>query len=526
MPIDRVETGGHNPEATTKAGSRIRAAEYVRMSTDHQRYSIDNQSNAIRSYADRRGMEIVRTYTDAGRSGLNISGRTGLQQLLTDVRSGAADYSVILVYDISRWGRFQDSDEPAAYEYACRVMGVRVAYCAEQFENDGSIGSDIQKVVKRRMAAEFSRELSVKVFRGQARLIELGYRQGGQPGLGLRRQLFDETGAAKGELAFKQKKSIQTDRVVLVLGPAKERAIVRSIYNDFVNRGLNEGEIAARLNERGVLNGSGRAWERGAVHNILTNEKYIGNNVWNRGSSKLRQRRVRNTPDLWIRAEGAFPAIVEQSLFDTAQDMIRARSYRMTDDELLQALRNILRSRGCLSESVINAAPQGPSGGAYRRRFGSLLRAYQLIGYSRDGGYLAVTRKRFLRRFRPNVVAQVIEGIERVGGKVTPRGSDLLLVNGELSVSIKVVRCRMYPGGSMRWMIRLDRSLRSDVTIAVRMNHLNSAARDYLILPTANMDSDVVRVAEYNGIALDGYRFDSLDPFFEMVGRVHLKDAA
>ncbi len=100
-------------------------------------------------------MQIVRTYEDSGRSGLNIDGRVGIvQQLLADVRSGSADFSVILVYDVSRWGRFQDSDEPAAYEYACRAAGVRVAYCAEQFENDGSIGSDVQKVVKRRMAAD------------------------------------------------------------------------------------------------------------------------------------------------------------------------------------------------------------------------------------------------------------------------------------------------------------------------------------------------------------------------------------
>jgi hypothetical protein len=38
-----------------------RAAEYVRMSTDHQKYSTENQADAIRQYAARRGLEIVRT---------------------------------------------------------------------------------------------------------------------------------------------------------------------------------------------------------------------------------------------------------------------------------------------------------------------------------------------------------------------------------------------------------------------------------------------------------------------------------
>ena len=121
MSSDRVRNWGDNLDGDKTAAPRIQVAAYIRMSTDHQKYSPANQSDAIRRYAEQRGMEIVRTYTDAGRSGLNINGRAGLQQLLADVRSGSANYSVILVYDISRWGRFQDSDEPAAYEYACRV---------------------------------------------------------------------------------------------------------------------------------------------------------------------------------------------------------------------------------------------------------------------------------------------------------------------------------------------------------------------------------------------------------------------
>ena len=67
-------------------------------------------------------------------------------------------------------------------------------YCAEQFENDGGPVATIVKSVKRAMAGEYSRELSTKVFAGQCRLVELGYRQGGPAGLGLRRVLVDEHG--------------------------------------------------------------------------------------------------------------------------------------------------------------------------------------------------------------------------------------------------------------------------------------------------------------------------------------------
>src|SRR5437660_3736131 len=141
------------------------------MSTEHQRYSTENQADTIAQYAARYGFEIVRTYADNGKSGLRIEGREALRQLLSDVESGDAGFRAILVYDVSRWGRFQDADESAYYEYRCRRSGIEVRDCAEQFENDGSIASTIVKT-----------ELSTKVFAGQCRLVELGFRQGGSPG--------------------------------------------------------------------------------------------------------------------------------------------------------------------------------------------------------------------------------------------------------------------------------------------------------------------------------------------------------
>src|SRR5437773_8117649 len=214
--------------------SVVPAAVYVRMSTEHQQYSTSNQMDAIRDYAKRCGMQIVKEYSDEGKSGLSIQGRDSLSQMIQDVQNEEARFSAILVYDISRWGRFQDADESAYYEYLCRRAGVSVHYCAEQFENDGSPVSTIVKGVKRAMAGEYSRELSSKVFQGACRLIQMGFKQGGTAGFGLRRMLVDQVGQRKTMLKKGEQKSLQTDRVILVPGPEDEGKVVRWIYQAFL----------------------------------------------------------------------------------------------------------------------------------------------------------------------------------------------------------------------------------------------------------------------------------------------------
>ncbi len=164
------------------ANQLVPAAQYLRMSTEHQQYSLENQSTAIQTYAESHGFEVVRTYSDAAKSGLVLRHRIGLRQLLQDVVSGSPAYRVILVYDVSRWGRFQDTDESAHYEFLCKSAGVPVHYCAETFANDGTLPSLIMKALKRTMAGEYSRELGVKVLAGLKRLASLGFKQGGMAG--------------------------------------------------------------------------------------------------------------------------------------------------------------------------------------------------------------------------------------------------------------------------------------------------------------------------------------------------------
>jgi DNA invertase Pin-like site-specific DNA recombinase len=497
------------------------------MSTEHQQYSTENQAAAIRQYAEQRNIEIVRTYADEGRSGLRLDGRGGLKKLIEDVETGKVDFTTILVYDVSRWGRFQDADESAYYEYVCKRAGITVQYCAEQFENDGSPVATIVKGVKRAMAGEYSRELSAKVFAGQCRLIVHGFRQGGTAGYGLRRMLIDQSGARKGALARGEYKSIQTDRIVLVPGPPEEVETVRWMFRAFAEEGKPEHEIAGILNARGVFTDLGRPWTRGTVHQVLINEKYAGDNVWNRISFKLKKKRVRNSPDMWVRAAGAFEAIIDRALFQAVQAIIGERSQRLTDAELLEGLRRLFAERGYLSGLIIDETDQLPSSSTYQSRFGSLLRAYELVGFTPDRDYRYVEINRLLRQMHPVVVAATVTEIERIGGKVDlDPVTDLLNVNGEFTASIVIARCRETAAGSLRWHIRFDTKLSPDVTVAVRMDRPNQSALDYYLLPRMDMTATRLRLAEHNGISLDAYRFDTLDPLYGMGARARILEAA
>lgn len=506
----------------------IRAAQYVRMSTEHQKYSTENQAEIIAAYAARRGFEIVRTYEDSGKSGLTFEGRLALQRLIADVRNHNADFAAILVYDISRWGRFQDADQSAYYEYMCREGGIQVHYCAEQFENDGSLTSNVLKVMKRVMAGEHSRELSVKVFAGQCRLIGLGFRQGGPAGYGLRRLLVDETGTPKAILDRGEHKSLQTDRVILQPGPPPEIETVRRLYRMFVLQQRTESEIAAQLNGEGMTTDLGRPWTRGTVHQILTNEKYIGNNVYNRVSFKLKEKRIVNPPEMWVRHDGAFEPVIERDFYDAAQRIIAARSRCYTDQDLLDRLSALLAEKGSLSGLVIDEVEDMPSSAVFRHRFGSLVRAYALVGYLPARDYRYIETNRALRAFYPEVVRDVLAGIEKAGGSVRrDPTTDLLQINEEFTAALVIARCHATPAGSLRWKIRFDQGLRPGITIAVRMDDENRQVRDYYLLPGVNLGNmPGLRLAPENGILLDAYRFDTLEAFMDLTRRAAVRAAA
>jgi DNA invertase Pin-like site-specific DNA recombinase len=504
-------------ECISAVDNRVRAAQYLRMSTEHQQYSFDNQSDWNLRYAQAHTMEIVRTYSDV-ESGVNI--RDGLKQLLDDVESGRADYSAILVYDVSRWGRFQDIDESAYYEYRCKRAGLVVHYCAEQFENDGGFLSSLMKNIKRSMAGEYSRELSVKVFVGQCRIARLGFLLGGPQGYGLRRAIVDSQGSLKQVLALcGDRKAIQTDRIILVPGPQHELKVVREIYDRLIQDKWSYARIAAWINSRGILTHAGTPWTYGMVREVLTNEKYIGTNIFNKRSQKLGRKLTVNPPEKWIRVENAFAPLISVEKFREAQAIIATRTSVLSDAQLLERLKAFCLRTRRVSKEAITADENMPSISVYWRRFGGLSHAYRLIGYRPRLNFKFIQLNRQVEKQRDEYVAAIIRQLRDAGATVEGDArSQFLRVNGEFAVAIMCARCRDRRNavGRFTWEIRPRGWSGADVAVVIRLRPGNQEILDYYLFPSTVPLPSKLLLTISNSRDVDGYRFANLDLLMKM----------
>jgi DNA invertase Pin-like site-specific DNA recombinase len=337
------------------------------------------------AYASARGYQVVQTFRD-DRSGLDLKGRPGLRRLLAEALGPAPGFRAILVHDVSRWGRFQDLDQGAHYEFLCRKAGLVVEYCAEPFDNDGSPQANLIKQVKRSMAAEYSRQLSQRITAARRQLAAQGYFQTGTPPYGVRRMIVALDGTAVAVLEAGVIKAMGGGyRTRLIQGPPEEVETVRRIFRLFAVTGLSLPAIAARLSAEGRSAAPAKAWTSDSLRRLLRNEIYLGDYVYGRTVTRLKRPTVAAPPDSWIRASGVMAPMVSRALFDAAQAVLAGRRRRRTDAEMLQELKALLAAHGRLDTGLIDAAEHMLGACSYIARFGGLRRAYALIGYSRAG---------------------------------------------------------------------------------------------------------------------------------------------
>ena len=463
----------------------IPAAEYVRMSDEKQQYSIKNQQDAIREYADTHGFRIVKTYADPDRTGIEATRRTALQELLKDVTAGRTEYKAILVYDVSRWGRFQNSDEGAHYEFLCQRSGIPLHYCAEPFSNDGTALSSLLKALKRSMAAEFSRELGEKVHRGKNHLFQLGFWVGGKPPFGYRRMIISADGKRKELMQKGEFKNIKTDRTILVPGPPSERNCVRLIFS-MAAQGCGATAISRELNKRRMLGRDARPWRPCSVSYILNNPKYHGCDVRNRTSQRLQGKVTRIDPQHWMLNPGACAPIISDSLFERAR-ICRPKSADQywSDKEIVRRIRRLLRAKGRLSETILQKAHGMPALSTIKRHLGNCHQFYATVGYHLDTvdcinnvqceSTLKLRRKvvSAIQRLFPDHIQ-----ITHLPGKTR----SVLLVDDSLVVSVVLCRARRYSSGTSGWPLCPNDGERHHTTLACQMNQTQTRVLRYFLL--------------------------------------------
>ncbi|MBV9670492.1 MAG: recombinase family protein [Acidobacteriales bacterium] len=484
--------------------SKTPAAQYLRASTEHQQYSTSNQAAAIAAYAEQHGLEIVQTFSDAARSGLDLSKRSGLQNLLTTVVSGQANFGAILVYDVSRWGRFQDTDESAHYEFLCKSAGARVHYCAEPFVNDDSLPSVIFKALKRTMAGEYSRELSTKVYEGHKRLALLGYKQGGRPGFGFRRMLLDSSGKQKGLLGSGERKSIATDRVILVPGPGGECAAVRRMFTMFAQDHRSTVEIARTLNAEGILN-AGVKWNNQSVGKLLRNPKYMGTHVYGRLSTKLRSPAVRKNVDEWVACPGAWSPIITAELFEAAQRRFESLTVNLSNEQMLEELRRILRTHGKLTKQVIDEFGTFGSAAVYKR-FHGFRSLYRLLGYKPERSLNFVEAQLKGDDVRADLILKTQQQLRDMGLRPTLSSTDNAILIRRHPVYFCLARQIMAPG--LRWAFRLPK--RRCVPLVLCKLDDKWEAFEYIFLPRGIASRWRVKIKEDDPRWAHGERFRDL----------------
>lgn len=250
---------------------------------------------------------------------------------------------------------------------------------AEPFENDNTPMTAVIKSIKRAMAAEYSRELGVRVFQAQCNLARRGFDLGGGAPYGLKHLIVDKFGEHVAEVLRGTHKAISTDRVILAPGPRSEVKVVRVIFDRFVNHLESTVQVARYLNDQGIRTRSGRLWVHTYIRFILRNEKYIGTQTYNRTSARLHTKRTFNDPAAWINTPKAFKAIVDPELFDRAQRQLDRRRM-LSNEDLLSKLRRSVRKHGVMTYEAMRKCRGVPGPGIFVWRFGSLANAYALIG--------------------------------------------------------------------------------------------------------------------------------------------------
>jgi site-specific DNA recombinase len=179
-----------------------------------------------------------------------------------------------------------------------RKNGIRVVSISEPAE-DTPTGKLLEAMIES-LDEFYSANLGEEVTRGMRESASRGFYISAQPPFGYRKVKVNDGGK---------------ERPKLDIQPNQARIVARIFNEIFEGNGLME--IAKQLNKEGIAGPRGKGWMKTTIYKILTNEVYIGTLVWGRSS-------VRDLPV--IRVDNAWPAIIDKSIFDQTQILLKDRA--------------------------------------------------------------------------------------------------------------------------------------------------------------------------------------------------------
>jgi DNA invertase Pin-like site-specific DNA recombinase len=459
--------------------AEIRAIAYYRHSAqDRQENSIPIQQEQVREWARNHSVEIIQEFADHGRSGLTSEGRPAFTDMMENWVKKRSDFEYVLCLDVSRWGRFQDIDLSAQFSAECKRAGKQVIYTTigKPRENDPLYPVYVQ--FERFRAAQYSKELSEKVWRGCVKITEQGYWAGGSPPYATSRLLLDEKREPLHKLETGQRKGIQNQRVTLVDGDANEVAVIKRIFHEFVSLGFSEHRIAEGLNQDGILSPGGRTWSAGSVLGRLRNETYIGTLRYNKTSQKLKTPRKHNPPDKWVRTPEAFDGIIDSEQFLQAQLILAKRRQKYDPGFMLERLREIYEEYGFLRTSMLKTIESTPSAGSYGNEFGSFDGAFQRL-YDKQ-------RKEAREKVLALISGHFSDVIEY---------ADFLVIDRRFSIAIEPAVAVPH-GYDFYWPFRPDFREVIDITLGVFLAHSDEVEiLGYAALPRLMLPNKTCRLA-------------------------------
>lgn len=479
------DTPAEGPSGTTRA-----VAYYRHSAQDKQKNSVEIQRDQVRAWATKNQVTIIREFADHGKSGLTADGRPAFSEMMEQVRT-SNDFAQVLVLDVSRWGRFQDLDLSASYSAACKQHGKEVVYVNLGIENDGSPVYPLMVGFERWRSAQYSRELSDKVFKGCKKVAEQGYSSGGPAPFAMHRLMVDEGDDPQQVLGPGEHKSISNYRVKMTPGEPHQVELIQEIFHWFVQDGLDERQIAGRLNQRNCISPRGGQWTTDTVRRVLKNRTYAGSTVYNRTSGKLKSPRRSNPRTEWVVTDHAYEPIIPLEIFERVQARFAERKMRIGTPEMIERLRVIYANHGVLTDRLIRAdGSLGSLSIVHQRLGGTVGTLHQLYADVHDRA-----RK------------QVCERISAQHAQVDVH-QDLLIINRQISVCIQPA-LPLQQDDSPSWLFKTDQRPMVDITIGVPLSDAQGGeALGYLAMPRLMMPAGWLRLSGNNLglLTLHGYR--------------------